>query len=313
MKSFVIKCILYSIPVLGLLYLAAHYADGFTDAYYLRFTSEPQKNLIIGTSRAAQGLQPEILNPLLAEEAEEGIFNYAFTLKHSPFGQVYRESIQKKLSAEKEDGLFIISVDPWSISGRTPDPEDEERFNEWKAEVGQTDNVNSSPNLEYLMDNYPKGWFNLVLRRIRQNPSIHELHEDGWLEINIDMSEAEVKKREERKFKDYRSNMERLAPSEKRMAELERIIELLNERGDVYLVRLPVPGPMLEMEDEFMPSFEQRMEELRIKHELAYYNMTLLPDTFQYVDGNHLYRSSGRTVSRLLGEFILENRARTAQ
>ncbi len=303
MKGFVLKCILYSLPVIGLHVIAAYCADGFTDAYYLRFTSLPQKHLIVGSSRAAQGLRPAFISQAMSE-GETSFFNYAFSLVHSPYGETYKKSIEKKITPDLKDGSFIVSVDPWSISAKSEAPEDGSLFNEWRTELGKTERVNMSPNFEYLMENYPKGWFRMILRKLRPSPSIHELHSDGWLEIDLSMQPLDLIKREKRKFKDYRNNMTRLSPSELRTQGLIATIEMLDSMGDVYLVRLPVPEEMLTIEDEYMPHFDERMTEISERFSLPYYNMTLLPDTFRYVDGNHLYRSSGKSVSRLVGKFI---------
>ena len=95
--------------------------------FYVRFTSPTQHNLIIGTSRAAQGIQPTVLNEIIPNKS---FFNYAFTAAQSPFGPVYLKSIQKKIDTTTKNGIFIVTVDPWSISSKSKDPNDSSKFRE---------------------------------------------------------------------------------------------------------------------------------------------------------------------------------------
>ena len=81
MKRFIVQFSIIALIALSLFIWIFSFADGTNDPFYLRFTSPKQNNLIIGTSRAAQGLQPKILNGICQTE----FYNYAFTLGRSPF------------------------------------------------------------------------------------------------------------------------------------------------------------------------------------------------------------------------------------
>ena len=89
---------------------------GGVDAFYGRFASPPAGSLILGTSRAAQGIRPAVLAARLGGQFEGPLLNYAFTLTHSPYGPAYLASIRRKLRPEVRHGLFIVAVDPWSLS-----------------------------------------------------------------------------------------------------------------------------------------------------------------------------------------------------
>ena len=122
-----IKHILLFLSILALLHIGlAFLADGTTDDYYLKFSSPKQSSLILGTSRAKQGIIPSVLSSSI-ENSNFSFFNFSFTLKSSPFGLVYFNAIKQKIDLESEDGCFIVTVDPWSISekisdvNRTPD------------------------------------------------------------------------------------------------------------------------------------------------------------------------------------------------
>lgn len=308
MRTFVLKTFLYGSLVLLLHLVVARYANGITDAYYLRFTSSPKKHLIIGTSKAAQGLRPEYLNEVLALDEDNGFFNYAFTLGHSPYGSVYRESILRKVDASCQEGVFIICVDPWSISGLAIGPEDVTQFNESNKAVGTTHFVNMNPNYEYLLENYPHGWFKLLWKHISPSPSITQLHNDGWFSVDVPMDSVSVAQRTARKVITYRKNKKRFAPSSVRRAELEKTIDQLKEHGSVYLIRLPIGKEIVETQEGYMPDFEEYIGALSDRKSTPYLDLRALPDTFRYTDGNHLYSESAISVSRIVGEFIREHR-----
>jgi len=83
MKKFIIKTAIFSFLTLSCFLFVLSRADGNTDPFYIRFTTPKQASLILGTSRAAQGLQPAVIN----EIGKTQLFNYAFTLGQSPFGE----------------------------------------------------------------------------------------------------------------------------------------------------------------------------------------------------------------------------------
>ena len=308
MRIFILKSLLYGSLVLALHVWVASYANGITDAYYLRFTSTSKQNLIIGTSKAAQGLKPECLNEELGLDERNGFFNYSFTLGHSPYGRVYRESIMRKLEPSCSEGIFILCVDPWNISGPSEAPDDADQFNEGNREVGKTHFVNMDPNYEYLLENYPHGWFKLLWKHVSPSPSEHELQADGWLGVYSPMDSASVARRTARKVSIYQGYRKTFAPSSVRRAELEKTIDLLEGHGSVYLVRLPVGKEIAAVEKGHMPDFEEYIEDLSNRKKTPYLDMRALPNTFRYTDGNHLYSKSAIAVSRIVGEFIRNNR-----
>ncbi|NNC82289.1 MAG: hypothetical protein HKN79_01825 [Flavobacteriales bacterium] len=263
----------------------------------MRFTSPQQEHLILGTSRAAQGVRPEFM-------ASGAFYNFSFTLLHSPYGQMYREAIEQKIKLSEGEGKFVLTIDPWSISGLAEDPEDESLFKDSKTRLANVGCKSCCPNYEYLLKYYPKGWGRLILRKIRNHPSHHTLHEDGWLEIDIPMDSISVYDRTVRKMKVYERNSTYYAPSDLRFSEFEKLVDTLSNKGQVYIVRLPVPSAMKRLESQYMPKFEQKIQRLVENQQLPYLDMTLLPDTFRYIDGNHLYSASSTSVSKIIDDFI---------
>jgi len=298
MKRFIIQTILFillvAISFLGILSLA----DGETDQLYLRFTTPRQENLIVGTSRAAQALQPSQMNDVLGEN----IYNYAFTISHSPYGPVYLKSIQKKLKKDTQNGIFIVCVDPWSISSKTADPNDSLHFREVNQALDNTWLVNINPNPIYLLQNLD-GKYNQLL-----TPpwNFMELHEDGWLEVKLENDSAKFKERLAIKLDDYtRYFLPYYHHSSLRFQYAIKTMDFLKKHGKVYLVRLPVHPEMQKIEDKLMPEFDSLMNVLT-EHSDAYFNYQFLNDSVVYTDGNHIYKTSGAALSRRLAREIIQ-------
>lgn len=142
---------------LGVIYGLFFFADGYTDPFYLRFTSEKQENLILGTSRSAQGILPSVLE----KEIDKSFFNFSFTILHSPYGDVYLDAIKHKLKKKSNDQVFILAVDPWSISSSSSDPNDNREFREKDLILDNMHLFNYSPNFEYLLKNLDGNYTNI--------------------------------------------------------------------------------------------------------------------------------------------------------
>ncbi len=297
MKKFLIHSVLFlgllAIPVVWLF----SQADGYTDPFYLRFTSPKQQSMIIGTSRSAQGIRPDVLN---VRFPEVDFYNYSFTIVHSPYGPSYFKSIQRKIDKSSK-GTFIVAVDPWSIASVAEDPNDETRFVEKKNAVGNTDWVSMDPNVVYLLNNYNNSYFNLL--KEKANPK-ELLHDDGWLEITVRMDPGNVRGRTKAKVKSYTKKFQNQRFSEVRMQYLDKIITFLQKNGDVYMVRLPISKEVMEIEKRFSPDFNTKMEKLSNEKGVPYLDLTPQNELYTYTDGNHLYKESAKEVSERIAEWI---------
>ncbi len=272
-------------------------ADGHTDAFYVRYTTPRQDNLVLGTSRAAQAIQPAALSSVL----DRPFFNYGFTVRTSPFGAAYLKSVRKKLNPDQENGIFILEVNPWSISSRTEDPNDSLNFREVGMSIATTENVNISPNFKYLTDNLGGKFY-----RILYNHSPIFLHDDGWLEVTVPMDSLAVRRRMEVRLRKYRKeNLPYFKFSSLRSDYLLRTIRYLKEHGSVYLVRLPVHDSILAIDTESMPDFREKMHGA-IALADGYLDMTGNNEGYLFNDGSHLHKESGRVVSEKIAIWIRE-------
>ncbi len=298
MNRFIIQVIGF-VVVVAISFIAILFqADGRTDAFYLRFTSPRQTSLILGTSRAAQALQPRILDSIL----DQKIYNYAFTAAQSPYGKIYLNSIKKKLSATTKNATFILSVDPWAISSKTKQPNDSLHFREVGLMLDNTPSVSENPNLTYLFNNLGGQYYKILFPI---NTKMY-LHDDGWLELSLNMDSRSIKRRTATKLRHYRENtLPHFQFSSLRLAYLVETIQYLKQYGKVYIVRLPVSSPMMAIEEELMADFDTKIKKAIVLTE-GYLDLTPQNNNFVYTDGNHLYKKSGAVVSQKIAKWIQE-------
>ncbi len=300
MKTFIIQISAFSVLFFLMAFGIFSLADGNSDGHYVKFTSPRQSSLILGTSKAAQGLQPKIMNHFLGRK---DIYNYSFTLGHSPYGPAYLESIKKKIKPDTQNGIFIVTVDPYSLSSQLKNPDDLASFRENGRFIEDIKFVNKNPNLEYLIWHYPKQYIYLITSKLNYvNDDF--LHNDGWEEVNVSMKEEILKERISGKLKEYSKNLSSYKFSQVRYLYLEKTIHFLQQHGKVYLVRLPVSKPFLEMENSVMLNFDHIMENLSINNNIPFLNFTAESSEYEYTDGNHLYKTSGAMVSQKIAKWI---------
>lgn len=303
MKQFLIQILIF-LGLLGALCFAVFcQADGTTDDFYSRFASPKQTSLILGSSRAAQGLDPAMMNEVLNRN---DIYNYSFSIAHSPYGPAYLESVKRKTKPDAKNGIFILTVDPWSISCELDKPEDSLVFGELDLAVAKTKIVDMHPNIPYLLAFYDKSYINLLLKR--KDPTSF-LHKTGWLEINVPMGSAIVAQRVKDKIEHYeKNNLQNIMSSFVRLNYLSKTITFLQQHGTVYLIRLPVHPGILNVENRFTPDFNQKMDSLVKNLNVKYLSFEKEGDKYIYTDGNHLHKSSAKKISKEIAEWILENK-----
>ncbi|MDX5449061.1 MAG: hypothetical protein LPK47_11855, partial [Bacteroidota bacterium] len=267
------------------------YSKKYTlDPYYSKLLSTHSGSLILGTSRAGQGIEPEILN----RGNYLPFFNFAFTVGHTPYGEPYYDLIKKKIKVDdlKTNRLFIVTVDPWSLQGSKVIG-----FPETRLFTGELVLPFSDPNLEYLIKFYEDPLFGPILNEKRHystSPNGRKLWNKG-LHNKLDSEIFSVR------LKEYESWIETKGYlSKERLASLETIVQFLQGYGQVVLVRIPVNEDFLFLENSNFPTFDQVIEE-RFP-ELPYLNYCFPRNSnkFQFTDGSHLTRSSGNHFSSIL-------------
>jgi len=265
----------------------------------MRFATPKQSSLILGTSRAAQALQPQVIDTILERK---DIFNYAFTIIQSPYGPAYLRSIESKIKVDTKNGIYIVTVDPWCICNRSQYPNDSTRFNELNFAVAKTTNTSLNPNIYYILHSYDKPLYTLLLPTEKDK---FFLHKNGWLDVHVPMDSTSVAERTAEKINDYKINvLPKNTFSQVRWVYLIKTIQFLVRHGNVYLVRLPTSDKMFQIENEFMPDFNERIINLAESMKVKYKDLTPERNRYQYIDGDHLYKVSGRQVSIEIGNWI---------
>jgi hypothetical protein len=292
MKRLIQSILLLACIAMALLLPVAYQLDsGHYDPFYTRFTTGKAPSLIIGTSRAAQGLQPAVF-----QDMAPGMQNFAFTLSHSPYGKAYLELIRKKLDTSGGEGLFILSVDPWALSVFSEDEGEERRFRENAGFAGQLHLVNMNPNLEYMFRFSEEPLYAVFT----QPKEYMTLHKDGWLQMNIppDTGSIRTKTKQTEGIYHIYTRDGRMHPA--RLQALEETILLLRPHGRVVLVRIPVSKEIASIEAAYAPHFNEQMQALAKQHEV--YFIDYLEASGQYIttDGLHLYKDAGRLFSEEL-------------
>lgn len=301
MKKFLKQLFIFSIlPIAVFIVTSIIYADGFIDPFYLRFTTQKQKNLIIGSSRAAQGIIPSILKSNLKKD----FFNYSFTINHSPYGEVYYNSIKKKLDKNSKNGIYIICVDPFGITSYTSS--DGTEILNTEVILSNMYFVNSKPNFEFIIKNGISPWRE-IFRKSNPKQKI-ELHQDGWLEVNFLWNKSDYIKKQKTCLEEYYNMHTKKVYSKNRVFYLKKIIELFKKHGDVYLVRLPTSKEMYELELKFMPNFNHIISGISQEYKVKYIDFSLEYNQYQTTDGNHLYYKSGKKFTQALCDSIVSSR-----
>lgn len=296
------KILIFSILPIASLYLIFFVEDGRADPYYRKFTTPKQTALILGNSKAGQGIIPSVLDSSLKEIYKSEIYNYSFTLFGSPYGPLYLESIKSKLKAGVQDSYFIITVDSWSISGPIEAPNDVSIFEENGLFLADVKIVDIDPNPFYFANHYNKPFYEILIQKIK--PGTTKLHDDGWWETEDYLDSATVFLRTNSMIKFYSDYSEHHSFSEVRFNYLKEIILLLKKSGDVYLIRMPLTDEILEIENNAILEFNTLLEGLASETGVPYKDFNGNKEEFFFEDGLHFDSKSSKKFSIELAKWI---------
>lgn len=294
MDRFVIKVVFYALAATALLIGVYAVLPSDRDYAYGRMISPKQHSLILGSSRTAQGVAPEILAQRLQKPGDQPIYNYAFTMNDSPYGWVYWQSIKRKLIRNKQKtSLFILCVDPWALGDFGKKGE----FRDLNGRLERMKSINTNPNWDYLGHyNIYQSLFNRYLhlnaqtgRYINDKPALDSVRLQRYIDA---------------KLQDYRTHALSFKASEYRIANLKEIMNMLGANGKMFMVRMPVSPQMHQIEQSIWPDFDKRMQAIAKAYHIPYINFTNRNAQFATTDGNHLQKQAGEAFTRDLCDSI---------
>jgi hypothetical protein len=248
-------------------------------------TDYHKDGLIIGTSRAAQAIEPSCF--------DNRLYNFAFTVQLSPFDSTYFKLIQKYHPKVAYDSsrLHIISVDPWALW--TYKNQAEEMLNPAFEQLLEAPVQN--PNYQYIYHFVP------VLKSLTTVLATDKhVNAGGRYVVPIDsLSLIDREKSMEGKVASYKKKKEYTEGylSEKRLRILKQIIDYLSQDGKVVLVRLPVHEKMYVIENNMAPKFDEQMQSISRQKRLPYINLMPLRNDYLYTDGNHIWDGQSSKIS----------------
>ncbi|SHG39757.1 hypothetical protein [Chryseobacterium sp. OV279] len=299
MGKFLFKISFYIIGIIAVLMLLASYADGNTDDNYMHFAVEKPKNIILGDSRSVQGIVPEVLKNKLATPFD----NFSLNIAQSPYGEIYLNALKRKLDPDTKNGIFIVTVNPWNLSLKN-DVFTKADYPEEKSPFKNMYFYNMSPNYEYLLKNLNKSWFRIYLDREAVVKSNTFLHKDGWMEVNVDMNKDSVNARIAKKTQEYQLMLKDYKLSQVRMKALNEIIDYLQPKGTIYLVRIPATQNIMNLENKRFPEFSGLMRDLSTRKNIKFYDFSGRCNDFVYTDGNHMYKESSKVLTAQIADSV---------
>lgn len=300
MSHFLRKFIVFASLLAFLLSAMLVFFGGNIDFFYNKFTSDRYGSMILGDSRAMQGIQPQILDGHIRKDiASAKMFNFAFTIAQTAYGPLYLDSLKRKLDTNTaEASIFVLAVSPWVLSNRNPTELLESDADFEGMPPHNMSNMSASPNFEYFIKNFHYFHFRSIIRRNNM------MHKNGWLEENN-------LPKDQATFESWKSGQITLmenwkkdwVPSEYRLRWLENTVLWLSARGKVVLVRTPIDGEVVDLETSYWPEFDSKMNSLAVKMNVPYFNYSENPNWSTY-DGHHLDKYGGKEFSRNLAESI---------
>lgn len=297
MLKFIIKVVLFSLVVsLSTAFVLNKYSSNFVDERYNKIASPQTDALVLGSSRAQRGMVPS----LIAKNTgfDHSMFNFAFTLSNSPYGEIYRSAIQQKLKPGNK-GLFVIEVNPFLIGVDTT-------LKELVEKNKTLDNLyfmNFSPNYEYMVKKSDKPLYKVILKNDTSNNEI--IHKDGWVEKFNKWDEKKVKENIKKGIKEYNKQAKKIRLSDYRIESLKEIIDMLKQHGEVYLVRLPVSCDMLELENKYYPGFDSIITKISSDYKIPYFDYTNID--CRTGDSHHLSVQGAIKISEIINKDILKH------
>ena len=314
MKNFFFKTIIFCII------LASTYAffvnklsKDYVDPYYNKFTQEAG-GLILGLSRASEGISPEVIE----EELDSGPFekpmiNFAMNVVQSSYGEIYLNGIKKKLKPNSKKGLFIVSVSPGSFTALSGMSDENIIDMDKEGIIGKIDNFTSAPNYSYIVNTYSQPLYNTLHDFDKWDH--YNSHSNGWNEITQNgktnnIKEADISYWKSLTIRYYKRRIKKEQLSNYRLNYFIDIIKYLKTVGNVFIVRLPADNDIIQIENDLWKNFDKQFDSISKNHDVKYLNYSTLGSHYKTYDGSHMLSNSAKKFTKLLSRDIKNNLAK---
>lgn len=308
-RNLIIKFTVFSVILTGVYFFALwQLAQGQVDYFYAKFTNQAS-SMIIGISRANDGIAPNVIEQNFGKnEIDYPILNFAFTNQISDYGPVYLNAIKKKMLPQTKNGLFILEINPGSLSILKSQPDTESTLEKDQSFLSDLRHFNHHPNFEYIRKMYSHSLYK-GFKKSRRIDVMRYCHPDGWQEVMeknefYEVSEDEISEWTEMKLHEINSTKDYYKPSLARIKYLEETIKYLKNFGKVYLVRFPISSDHLEIEQSSWPEFNSQIEETARKNQVAYLDYSKYGTQYPTYDGSHLFGHSAKAFTQKLCDDI---------
>lgn len=297
MKKFIFKFILFSaIIILGITLLLYNFG-GRIDYFYEKFTSPKKSSMIIGDSRALQGIVPQVFNDEPVKNWDAPIYNFAFTIKQVPFGEPYTFSIKKKLNSSVKRGLFLVCVDPIMFSENKNIENKKNIYEEKEMPPHNMNFVTASPNYEYFIKNYYMFDFQNFYKKK------FFMHKDGWLEVFPNTNSAVLSDNNKNQIIFYQKLTKKLRFSSQRFSDFSQMIYFLKTKGNVFLIRMPIAKSIFAIEQNWCPDFSKNMGKYAVENNLKFFDFAP-SEKYKFLDGHHLDKPSSFEFTKELKDSV---------
>ncbi len=306
LKRFIGKIVILATLLVAVYFLAQwKLSRKYVDPYYTKLTY-PAGSLVLGVSRAHDGIAPALVEQALAGKIAAPVLNFAFELSQSPYGPVYLNAIKQKVIPGTTNGLFILSVSPGSLTIPLHLPDSAEFVTDEVSMLAQVKRMNSQPNFEYIRKFYGESLYKGFIRYAPYN--IRREHKNGWTEVflktkNLDIHQDQIDGWTQQTLEAYRNL--KYKPSRVRLSSLEKTIQFLKAHGKVLLVRMPIDSAVLELENKFWPAFDEQMNTIADLHEIPFLNYSPQAGYYKTYDGSHMVSESAREFTLTLCDDII--------
>ena len=312
MKLFLFKLSLLAILLVTTYAFFLHkLALGEVDDYYYKFTQNAE-HIIVGLSRANNGISPKILHEELSNpDWTMGISNFAFEKYQSAYGLTYLDAIRQKLTYKKINTLSIVCVTPGSLTAPIGMDSESIVTMDQKTILGKVTDFTSYPNYNYIINCYGESLYKVLIPEENDNQTT--LHPDGWREFKLRSRFYNVKAKDIAHWKAitlaiHSQGVSTEEKSNYRINSLVSTLKYLKSRGDVFLIRMPADSDIIAMENKQWAYFDSFIDSIAKVEEIKFLNYTKAGHSFETYDGSHLHSKSAQEFSRILAQDIMNHK-----